>query len=41
MSLTATIKNLENNNPELNTISNTNTEYFGEIITRISLFEAI
>jgi predicted helicase len=41
LSLTATIKYLENNNPELNTISNSNIEYFGEIITRRTFLWAI
>lgn len=41
LSLTATIKYLENKNPELNSISNSNVEIFGNIITKRTLLWAI
>lgn len=41
ISLTATLKYLENSDPNKNTVSNENIEYFGEIIERKSLLWAI
>ncbi len=41
LSLTATLKQLENTNENLETVSNTNVEYFGEIIDRKCLLWAI
>ena len=41
ISLTATLKNLETNSPELTTISNDDVEYFGNIVDRKCLLWAI
>jgi len=41
ISLTATVKNIEEINYDKNVISNDNVEYFGEVIHKMSLYEAI